>query len=310
MPERAPLLLLDVGGTDIKAAVARGAGHELGPVLRRGVLAHADTSGEALVGQLAGIAEDVLDGERPGAAALLLPGIVDTARRRAVFSANLGLRDAAVPDALSARLGVPLAFGHDVGTAAEAELAEGAGRDGAACTLAVVIGTGIAATAFVGDTRVDVPGAGELGHVPVPGGLGCSCGATGCLETIASAAGIARAYERLSGTPVPGAKQVLERAQAGDPAAAVAWDQAVEALAFALHWSVGLLGVDRVIVGGGLSEAGEELLAPLRRALAARLSFMPLPAIVPARLGGDAGLVGARRLALALEASIASEDSA
>lgn len=145
--------------------MARGAGHELGPVLRRGVLAHADTSGEALVGQLAGIAEDVLDGERPGVAALLLPGIVDTARRRAVFSANLGLRDAAVPDALSARLGVPLAFGHDVGTAAEAELAEGAGRDGAACTLAVVIGTGIAATAFVGDTRVDVPGAGELGEV-------------------------------------------------------------------------------------------------------------------------------------------------
>ncbi|RII43262.1 ROK family protein [Galactobacter valiniphilus] len=165
MPERAPLLLLDVGGTDIKAAVARGAGHELGPVPRRGVLAHADTSGEALVGQLAGIAEDVLDGERPGVAALLLPGIVDTARRRAVFSANLGLRDAAVPDALSARLGVPLAFGHDVGAAAEAELAEGAGLDGAACTLAVVIGTGIAATAFVGDTRVDVPGAGELGEV-------------------------------------------------------------------------------------------------------------------------------------------------
>ncbi len=308
MPERAPLLLLDVGGTDIKAAVARGAGRELGPALRRGVLAHADSSGQALLSQLAGIASEVLDGERPGAAALLLPGIVDTRRRRAVFSANLGLRDAAIPDALAERLGVPLAFGHDVGTAAEAELAEGAGRDGAACTLVVVIGTGIASTAFIGERRVDVPGAGELGHVPVPGGLACSCGATGCLETIASAAGIARAYERLSGEAVQGAKQVLDRAQAGDPAAAAAWEQAVEALAFALHWSVGLLGVDRVIVGGGLSEAGESLLTPLRAALAERLSFMPAPAIVPARLGGDAGLVGARRLALALEASLDAEE--
>jgi glucokinase len=303
MPEPAPLLLLDVGGTDIKAAATRGAGRELGPVLRRGVLPHADPTGEALVGQLAGIAEEVLDGVRPGAAALLIPGIVDTRARRVLFAANLGLRDAPVPDALQRRLGVPVAFGHDVGTAAEAELREGAGRDGAECTLVVVIGTGIASTMFVGEARIDPPGAGELGHVPVPGGLACPCGAHGCLETIASAAGIARAYRALSGASVPGASEVLDRAAAGDVHAAAAWDQAVQALAFALHWSVGLLGVDRIIVGGGLSGAGEALLGPLRDALSARLSYMSMPTIVRARLGGDSGLVGARRLALELEAN-------
>jgi len=298
----AALLLLDVGGTDIKAAVASGGGWELGPVLRVPVqpaAAAGDPDGAALVAQLERVAGSLLGERSARAAALLVPGVVDVERRRAVFASNLGLRDAALPDALQARLGVPVAWGHDVGSAAEAEIAEGVGTAGAACTLVVVIGTGIASTAFVGGRRIDVPGAGELGHVPVPGGSDCACGAVGCLETVASAAAIARAYEKSTGVPVDGAAEVLRLALTGDPAARAAWAAAVEALAFALHWAVGLLGVDRVVVGGGLSGAGEHLLRPLRLALAARLSFMPVPTLVAARLGGDAGLRGARRLALA-----------
>jgi glucokinase len=162
----------------------------------------------------------------------------------------------------------------------------------------MVIGTGIAATPVMDGRRVDVPGAGELGHVPVPGGRACACGATGCLETVASAAAIAASYTRETGIEVTGAVDVVHAMKAGDPVAQRVWSDAVEALAFALHGAIGLLGVQRVIVGGGLSGAGEALLVPLRQALAARLSFMAMPQIVAARLGGDAGLGGARRVAL------------
>lgn len=304
MPEQpAPLLLFDVGGTDVKAALTVGPEHALGPVLRVPVRAHGDVGGSDLVEQLEGIASQLLGAAVPAAAAVLSPGIVDERARRTVFAANLGLHDADLPDQLSARLGVPVGFGHDVGAAAQAEMLEGVGPAGSACTLVIVIGTGIASTAFVRGVRLSVPGAGELGHVPVPGGLVCSCGAIGCLETIASAAAIARAYTRESGVVVGGSAEVLARAQAGDAVAKSVWGRAVDALTYALHWCIGLLGVDRVVIGGGLSGAGEALLAPLRTALAARLSFMSVPDLVIASLGGDAGLRGARLLALEALAS-------
>ncbi|RKW69577.1 ROK family protein [Galactobacter caseinivorans] len=298
MPEApGPLLLFDVGGTDVKAAVAHGPDGVLGPVTRVPVQV-GDASGAALVEQLAGLAARLLPSQRPAAVGLLIPGIVDEAARISVFAANLGLRRAPLADALAARLGVPVGLGHDVGMAAEAELLEGAGAHDAASVLVAVIGTGIAASAFMDGRRVAAPGAGELGHVPVPGGLQCSCGAVGCLETVASAAAIAREYERRTGVRVRGAEEVLRRGQQGDSVAIEVWAGAVEALAFGLHWCIGLFGTDRVIVGGGLSGAGEQLLSPLRAALARRLSFMPVPELVTATLGADAGLRGARLVAL------------
>jgi glucokinase len=249
---------------------------------------------------LVALAGELLPGTAPDAVGLLSPGIVDVRARRTVFAANLGLHDAALPDLLSARLGVPVGFGHDVGLAAEAEMAQGAGAHGAESVLAVMIGTGIASTAFVRGARVDVPGAGELGHVPVPGGRACACGATGCLETVASAAAIAAAYTRETGTEVAGAIDVVRALEAGDAAAERVWATAVQALAFSLHWAVGLLGTQRVILGGGLSGAGEALVGPLREALGERLSFMQTPEIVTARLGADAGLRGAGIVAAAV----------
>lgn len=298
MPDQAaPLLLFDVGGTDIKAAVADADGGELRGITRVSVEA-GDPRGERLVERLATLAQEMLPGVPPRAVGLLVPGLVDERAKRAVFAANVGLRDAPVAELLSQRLGAPVGLGHDVGMAAEAEILEGVGAGTARSVLVVIIGTGIASSAVVSGQRVCAPGAGELGHTPVPGGLPCSCGAIGCLETVASAAGIERGYERESGTPVDGAAGVLALALAGDPVATAVWTRAVEALAFALHSAIGLFGTDRVVLGGGLSGAGEHLLRPLRHALEERLSFMPVPELVVAGLGADAGLRGARLVAL------------
>ncbi|MDR2253851.1 MAG: ROK family protein [Bifidobacteriaceae bacterium] len=89
------------------------------------------------------------------------------------------------------------------------------------------------------------------------------------------------------------AKRVVELVREGDPIARSVWDDAVRALAEALATVVTLFDPDRIVIGGGLSRAGEALLAPLRRQLRSRLTFQIMPEVVAASLGSDAGVVGA-----------------
>ncbi len=126
------------------------------------------------------------------------------------------------PSRLGRRLGLPVALCHDVRAAARAEASFGPAA-GAGDFLLVQAGTGIAA-ALVLD-GLPYPGAhalsGEIGHVAVAAGAGrrCGCGGTGCLETVASAAAVARRYRELSGRQVTRAASVVRLVTAGDPAA-------------------------------------------------------------------------------------------
>ncbi|MFL4475320.1 ROK family protein [Paeniglutamicibacter sp. MACA_103] len=294
-----PYLLFDVGGTDVKSALADDAGNLLGirrVPTRRGTANPAET----LIEQL-----HVLGAElraetplvRPEAVGLLVCGIVDEERGRGVFSANLGWRDAPLRDMAARAFSLPVGFGHDVAMAGAAELEFGAGAElGAKVRNAVmlVIGTGIAAALFIDGRPVSAGGyAGELGHAAVPGGLDCPCGAHGCLETLGSAGAIAKRYSQASGTQVRGAREVLKAMQSGDPTAARIWDEAVEAIAFSIAQLSACIAPETVVIGGGLAQAGEALLEPLRHSVRRRLSYHREPLIVPARLGGDAGLHGA-----------------
>ena len=133
-------------------------------------------------------------------------------------------------------------------------------------------------------------------------GLPCPCGGRGCLETVASAAAIARRYTERSGRPVAGALDVAGRLGAdtggGDADARAVWDEAVDALAFVLAVTAAVAAPELIIVGGGLSGAGEVLLEPLRRGVAARVTPPQRhPKLVRAALGEQAGLLGAALLA-------------
>ena len=294
-----PYLLFDVGGTDIKSALCDDAGNLLGihrVPTRRGT---ADPAG-TLVDQLRGLGHEMMAQTpllRPEAVGLLVCGIVDEEQGLGVFSANLGWRDAPLRDMAARAFGLPVGFGHDVAMAGAAELQFGAGASlGSKVRNAVmlVIGTGIAAALFADGRPVSAGGyAGELGHAAVPGGLDCPCGAHGCLETLGSAGAIAKRYAQASGTQVHGAREVLQAMDAGDPVAAAIWDEAVEAIAFSIAQLCASVAPETVIIGGGLAQAGEALLEPLRRAVRRRLSYQREPLIVPARLGADAGLRGA-----------------
>jgi glucokinase len=210
-----------------------------------------------------------------------------------VFSANFGWRELPLRRLLEERTGLPVAFGHDVRAGGLGEGALGAAR-GVRDFLFLALGTGIAGAAVL-DGRPYAGGgyAGEVGHVVVePGGRRCGCGARGCLETVASARAIAERY----GDEATAA-QVAARCAGGEARACAVWSGAVAALADALAMYVSVLAPELIVVGGGLSEAGDQLLRPLDAALGERLTFHRRPRLRRAALGDQAGRLGAALLA-------------
>ncbi|MGW7284971.1 ROK family protein [Streptomyces sp. NPDC054847] len=297
------VIALDVGGTGMKAALVgadgtllhearRPTGRERGP--------------DAVVESILGFAADLRAhgqkhlGQAAEAAGVAVPGIVDAEHGIAVYAANLGWRDVPLRELLSRRLdGVPVALGHDVRTGGLAEGRIGAGR-GTDRFLFVPLGTGIAgAIGIDGTIEAGAHGcAGEIGHIVVrPGGPACGCGQRGCLETLASAAAVTRAWAAAAGDPTADAADCARAVEAGDKAATRVWHEAVDALADGLVTALTLLDPRTLIIGGGLAEAGETLFSPLRAAVEERVTFQKLPTIVPAALGDTAGCLGAGLLA-------------
>jgi glucokinase len=295
------VVALDVGGTRIKAGIVDSDARVLADQVTE--TGRADGP-DAVADRLLGVLEELVAagremGRTPVAAGVALPGIVDEATGTVVFSANVGWRDFPLGEHLAKRSGLPTAVGHDVraGGLAEAEL--GAGR-GASDMLFLPIGTGIAGAMILAGRPYAGGGfAGEIGHMQVdPAGEPCGCGARGCLETVSSAAAIARRYarRRVNSGPISAA-DVARLAAQGEPLAAGIWRRAVDGLATALHAYVSICAPQLIVIGGGLAECGEVLLTPVRTSLTARLTFHRRPDIVRAGLGDRAGLLGAALLA-------------
>lgn len=289
------VLALDVGGTDIKVALQDAAG-TLHGLRRLPTLQDPHRPGDIIVEQVAGLVRGYTDqaGDVPlRSIGLVVPGLVDEDAGVGILSANLGWRDYPFSRMVQEATGLPVAFGHDVGLAGEAEMRLGAGR-GLRDAVVVIIGTGVAGALFCDGRRVHGGGfAGEIGHAPTPGGLQCACGAVGCLETVASAGAIARRYTEHTGRRVPGAAEVLAAAGRGDVVARRIWTEAIEALAVVLSQLAAVLGSEAIILGGGLSQAGPALLDPLGELIGSSLSFHRRPQLLQAVLGQDAGLMGA-----------------
>ncbi len=185
-------------------------------------------------------------------------------------------------------------------------------------SLFVGVGTGIGGGIVMGGRLVrGAHGlAGEIGHVIVePDGPACGCGNRGCWEQVASGLAIARAGARtvaddpgsaigrlVGGDPrrVTG-EVVSQAAREGDAAAIAILAEVGRRLGEGVAGLVNVLDPEIVVIGGGASEAGELLLAPLRAAFLASLEgadVRPEVPIVAAALGNDAGAIGAGLLAL------------
>lgn len=296
-PEHAPQLVLaiDVGGTDLKSALGDPAGALL-DVRRTATPVRTAVPGESIVHRSAELLAEyraAWPDHSIGAIGLIAPGLVDEVNGVGIYSANLGWRDFPFAERLYQLTGLPVTYGHDVGAAGDAEMRFGS-ASGLDDVVVMIIGTGIAGAVFSGGERVRAGGyAGELGHALVPGGFDCTCGLHGCLETVGSAGAIARRYSVLSGLTVSGARGVFAAAATGDTIAQQVIDDAVAALAFSVAQLVAILGTEAVVIGGGLAQAGEALFGPLRLQVGKNLSFHRHPVILQARMGQDAGLIGA-----------------
>ena len=295
------VVALDVGGTRIKAGIVDSDARVLADhVTDTGRAEGPDAVADRLLGVLDELVVAARElGRAPVAAGVALPGIVDEATGTVVFSANVGWRDFPLGEHLARQSGLPATVGHDVRAGGLAEATLGAGR-GASDMLFLPIGTGIAGAMILAGRPYAGGGyAGEIGHMQIdPAGERCGCGARGCLETVSSAAAIARRYagRRVNSGPIS-ASDVARLAERGEPLAAEIWRRAVDGLATALHAYVAICAPQLIVIGGGLAECGEVLLAPVRSALTSRLTFHRRPEIVRAGLGDRAGLLGAALLA-------------
>lgn len=301
----APVVAVDVGGTSIKVAAVSADG-QIADALRVPTPARGDDAAERVLDVVADAVAQVATSETR-AIGLTVPGIFDDERGFGHWSENLGWRDVDFAALTASRFDLPVALRHDVRAGALAERRLGSARE-ARNALVVIVGTGISAALFLDDKAHVAEGyAGEIGHaVVVPGGEKCLCGGRGCLEATASAAAIARRYRRRTGQEVSGAAHVLARAEQGDPDAVAVWESALDALALGLSHVVALIAPDVIVVGGGLSEAGDALMLPLDARLRTLVRVPPVPTLVRAHFGQDAGLVGAALAARDLVANHAA----
>jgi glucokinase len=297
------VVAVDVGGTEIKAALATvtGDGVRIERGARRSTRRGRDGESTAaavvddvtaLVGQLRGGARHPVS-----AVGVVVPGTVDEERGIGLFSSNLGWRDVPLRQLFGERIDLPVVFGHDVRAGGLAETRLGAAR-GLRNVVVMPIGTGIGAALVLGGRPHTGGGlAGEIGHLDIGHTENCPCGATGCLEAVASSAAIARRYASRTGRVVNGAAAVAAAFRDGDAEAARVWNEAIDALARGIRVLATLLAPEAVVLGGGLALAGDTLLSPLESQLDSLMSFQRRPELKLATLGDEAGCLGAALLA-------------
>lgn len=320
---------VDIGGTRLKVGLVTERGevlrHTVSPTPPRGTAPRLveDAVVEAVTAILVPADDDQVCGvAAPGGAVAVgvaAAGFVDAASGRVVFAPHFSWRDEPLQERLEARLAGPVLVDNDVNAAAWAEHSIGAGQ-GEHNLLVVNLGTGIGGAHLIDGWLYRGSGglAGEYGHMRVvPGGRPCECGNEGCWEQYVSGSVLRRAgadLVRLGGPEAEAltqacrgdadaleGEQVTQAAKAGDPASIALLAELGDWLGTGLADLTAALDPGAIVVGGGLSEAGDLLLAPAAEALAGQLpgrGHRPVPPVRAARLGARAGMIGAALLAL------------
>lgn len=238
-----------------------------------------------------------------------VPGTCDTAHGIVRYAHNIGWDGVAVTEELRRRLGLPAFLANDADCAALGEVIAGAAK-GCNSALMVTLGTGVGGGFVVnGDIWSGYGGlGGEYGHMCIQmDGAACSCGQRGCWEAYASATALIRqAQEAAKAHPASAlnavrisGKSVYAAAAAGDETAQAVTAQYAKYVGAGLVNFINALFPEVVLLGGGVSGAGDALLSPVRdyvRSHAFVRETELLPEIRIAALGGDAGIIGAAAL--------------
>jgi glucokinase len=300
---------IDLGGTQLRVALADGRGRLRGVVRRP---TNAQQGREQVIDAIVASVQDVLAAEhvKPTSVQALgigMPGPLDPVRGLVISPGNLpGFINVPLNRILTQRTGIRSYLHHDAHLAALAEHRHGAAK-GKDNLIYVTVSTGIGAGLILDGKLYSGAGgvAGEVGHIVVqPGGPLCSCGNYGCVEALASGTAIARealllaageTASLLHGLERPSAADVVRAARRADPLALQILEAAGTALGIAMGTLVNLFNPDMIVLGGSVINAGRLLLTPMHRSMEAsswKAARRGLRIVKPA-LGADVGLIGA-----------------
>lgn len=276
---------------------------------------------EQVVEEFAALLLDVAalsEGGPPAACGLAVPGLVDAEAGIIRYAANLGgARDFPLRLRLESRLALPIAIDNDLRLHALGESIYGAAV-GCRDFLFVGVGTGVGSALFLsgGLYRGARGHAGEIGHIlidPGPQALACTCGRRGCLEAYASGPAMAADFARRAAqsglaleSQSPSLIEIaswLDRDDSRGGLARLVVASGAEVLGRGLSIAANLLDLQRIILGGGVTNLGHSWLAGVQAAFSRRafVELGPNPqnelVIQLSSLGGDAALLGAAALA-------------
>jgi glucokinase len=306
----------DLGGTNMRAAIVD---VENGSMLyQMSIPTQARDGHDAVMRRMAGLFLQMIEWagmkkEDVGGIGIGVPGVLDLEKGETLFLPNLPSTWPHIPlrDTIAKLTGLPVALLNDVRSITNGEWRFGAGR-GVDTVAVFAIGTGVGGGLVInGQLHLGIGGtAGELGHMTIDfTGPRCGCGNYGCLETYSSGPAIAAmgmkavsqglttqiselcSYDLNRITP-----ELIEKAaRAGDETAMDIYERAGFALGIAAANVCVSIGPRRIILAGGVSQAGDLLLIPIRRTLRERVTVMPVEhvEVVQSQLGNNAGVIGA-----------------
>lgn len=282
------VLAIDVGGTNIKSAVFDRNLNILDSRITR--TPARDNTGKSVVIAIQQLADELHKTFDLKSVGLAVPGTLDEQRGIVRWAGNLDWKDLPIVSMLENEIGLPIAFKHDVRAGALAELNSGAMkgyRDG----VFLPIGTGIAcAIVLDGEIRSADGFAGEIGHVRVKSTRKCVCGQQGCFEATSSTLAISKEYEARSGKKL--STDEIVRSIHIDSIAREVFTEAIEGVVDATEILATLIAPEIIVLGGGFSMSGQELVSAVENGLHRRLTFQRKPILALAAYGIQAGMYG------------------
>lgn len=304
---------IDIGGTKIAGALVSADGQ----IIRESRVPTPANDPNALVDAVVDLVEELSKGEQVFGAGIAAAGFIDAEQANIIYAPNLSWRNEPFKAKLESRLSIPVVIENDANAAGWAEFRFGAGQ-GFQHMVMLTIGTGVGGAVIV-DGKMLRGGfgiAGELGHLRVvPNGLPCGCGQMGCLESYGSGTALLRAARALAAS---GSKKGARLLELGEAAGELSGHEVYQAILEGDEGSIGLLNElggwlgqaiaslaavldpQIVVIGGGVSLAGDLLLEPIRQSYLEHLparGFRPELTIAAAQFVNDAGVVGAADLA-------------
>lgn len=304
---------IDIGGTKIAGALVS----ESGEILRELKVPSPANDSQALQAAVVSMVNELRQGQEILAVGVAAAGFIDANQAVVVYSPNLSWRNEPLKAKLEADLGIPVFIENDANAAGWAEYRFGAGR-GSHHMMMLTIGTGVGGAIVAnGELFRGAFGIGaELGHSNfIPNGKACGCGQKGCLEQYGSGTALLNSAKELVASGSPDSSRLAELAtlkgeltgvevyqaiQEGDKGALRLLGELGTNLGMAVASFTAILDPEIVVIGGGVSAAGELLLEPIRAAYLEHLparGFRPELEIVAAQMHNDAGVVGVADLA-------------